>query len=422
MLNKFCIVFAMASYFSTQIGATKLECRNSNDTLPSADRLWNSQPILSSPEGIDLFPLLSTRNEEEKEKLATINQFKYVELYSLSLREWGKNFWNCYPNDPRRFKWLIETITLPPHYYISIESGAEARYSGNYEYPLDTNKMRNWDDQYKAFRLELLNSDQITNKERVEFLEAELISLFQNERMQWKYARYGMAKVDLEKWAKEVLSLSHEYVVAFPQKGFDPIINASERFFLYSDTYGLSFEDLRLFATTLSKSEFQELRDYGEKKIMLLDLRKNALKLQFKTVDGQDVDLERMRGKLILIDFWATYCSSCIEKMPEIKRVYEKYRNDGFEVISICINNETDKKRVLEIYKKIGAQWPLLLMGGSAGRPNFSGGLAKVIFEKYGFNSVPQLLLIDKKGVLIAYQGELLTKGKLDTLVRKYLF
>src|SRR5471030_1254825 len=68
------------------------------------------------------------------------------------------------------------------------------------------------------------------------------------------------------------------------------------------------------------------------------------LDLKFTAVDGKKVDLADMRGKVVLIDFWATWCPPCRAEVPDVVATYKKYHDQGFEVVGISLDQDKDRK------------------------------------------------------------------------------
>ncbi|WP_320046881.1 redoxin domain-containing protein [uncultured Ilyobacter sp.] len=106
---------------------------------------------------------------------------------------------------------------------------------------------------------------------------------------------------------------------------------------------------------------------------------------------GKDIKLEDYRGKIVLIDFWATWCSPCRRALPHLKEVYKEYHEKGLEIIGISLDRTADDcKRFVEREK---LEWPQIAEGGQ-----WNTRLAK----KYGVSAIPQAVLVDADGVVVA--------------------
>lgn len=113
------------------------------------------------------------------------------------------------------------------------------------------------------------------------------------------------------------------------------------------------------------------------------------LDLKFTAVDGREVDLSKMRGKVVLVDFWATWCGPCIAALPELKAAYSKLNSKGFEIIGISLDRSKDSLQ--QFVKREQMTWP-----------HYFDGLHwdNKISKKHGITSIPATWLVDKKGVL----------------------
>lgn len=119
-------------------------------------------------------------------------------------------------------------------------------------------------------------------------------------------------------------------------------------------------------------------------------LKKYAPGFKFESIDGNSVDLNDLKGKYVYVDIWATWCRPCLEQLPAMKEMEEKYRATDIEFMSISVDRENDKekwKRMVQAQDMKGIQ---LFAGQSSS------------FQKdYRIKTIPRFLLIGKDGELI---------------------
>jgi thiol-disulfide isomerase/thioredoxin len=117
------------------------------------------------------------------------------------------------------------------------------------------------------------------------------------------------------------------------------------------------------------------------------------LKISGATLDGKDLSTEQWKGKVVLVDFWATWCAPCVAELPRVKKLSDQYHDKGFEVLCVA----SDYKP--ELLKKFLAQhpeytWPQLFDPKAAKDEDFHPAASAL-----GIEALPAMILIDKKGV-----------------------
>ena len=114
-----------------------------------------------------------------------------------------------------------------------------------------------------------------------------------------------------------------------------------------------------------------------------------AIDVRFTAIDGRQVDVSQMRGKVVLVDFWASWCPPCLKEVPVIKAAYEKLHGRGFEVVGISLDD--DKKDLLALVAKEKIDWPQFY------DPK---GAEHRLAKQFGIEEIPVMWLLDKSGKL----------------------
>jgi thiol-disulfide isomerase/thioredoxin len=181
-------------------------------------------------------------------------------------------------------------------------------------------------------------------------------------------------------YAAAVVKLSEE----FPNH---PQIAAS----LMEATSFLPVEEARPLLVRVSRNRAfppqQRLRAYDQ--LESLARIGQPLDIKFKALDGRDIDFANLKGKVVLIDFWATWCGPCRQTMPELIALHSQFHEKGLELIGLSAD---DNREALVTYvKKQSIPWPQHFEEG--GGPNR-------FHAQFGIEAIPTLWLVDRRGNL----------------------
>jgi peroxiredoxin len=131
---------------------------------------------------------------------------------------------------------------------------------------------------------------------------------------------------------------------------------------------------------------------------------------EVKDTAGKPLSIANYKGKVVLLDFWATWCGPCVRELPNVIKAYEAYHNKGFEIIGVSLDKEEQK--VASFTKEKNMTWP-----------QYFDGLVwqNKLAVKYGINSIPATFLLDGQGTIIGHdlRGEALDQAVAKALDKK---
>jgi thiol-disulfide isomerase/thioredoxin len=169
------------------------------------------------------------------------------------------------------------------------------------------------------------------------------------------------------------------------------------------------------FGELFAASTDDELHRYGDRISegvgkRPVDLTGKQIAIAGPLFEGGDFDVEKWKGNVVLVDFWATWCGPCVASLPELQAIHERLHAKGFEIIGV--NLDEDREALEAFLEGTPLPWPNIIDAEAPAESQMA--------KKYGISAIPTTFLLDKTGKLVAtnLHGEALA-AKIEELLGK---
>lgn len=175
------------------------------------------------------------------------------------------------------------------------------------------------------------------------------------------------------------------------------IAQMTARMFAQTDNSKLAMKVLNGLAADLLKSEEEDRKYFGltlQGEAKRLGLIGQKLEMAGTTLENEPWSMEDFKGKVVVVQFWASWCAPCMEELTALKREYEQLHEDGFEVIGINLDDTVSACQKVVTSRDV--PWPNLIAQEEKSR-----GMAHPLAIEYGVSTLPTLFLVNRDGVVV---------------------
>jgi thiol-disulfide isomerase/thioredoxin len=333
------------------------------------------------------------RPPENFSALSPLVRQQWIERTLAYTHTLGVAFMERHSADPRRWIVLLRLSPTEPRFIRHWEADNQGRPRP----VIDEAAAGAWMRQYENLRASMRDADDLPPEVRDHLLVQDAMKPFAAAT---NAQRNGL-RLDLMYLRGKVST----FAAAHPDTAAGTSLLRTYMSLVEKAEPGLTAQEWAHFTT----SPNQAIADMAAGNFAAIALLKNPLELTFTDLDGREINLADFRGRVVLIDFWATWCGPCIAELPKLKAAHQKYRDHGLVVIGVSFDRAGDEQKLRDFIRAHDMDWIHQFDGR---------GWQNEIGQRFAIRAIPTVFLLNREGVVVDTNAR---GDRLEALLREQL-